>query len=275
MHPLSFESAALKNWARFSGDFNPIHFDDNVAELAVGRGGVVIHGMLAMLTIKSLHDDSDGDGEDWLQWHAMLRKAMPLRDTYMLESKPAPRGGGVRFKLIGKSDAEAKITGSFASTSPPPRELSACDRLEVDVAAAKAELAEFMKLFPTASAAWIAFDAFVFARYIKYHAATGFQDDLRKHFGSELNADLSSGKLVTMQTHHTDHYARSMRRPVTAIEIARIEYGIVKTDELLSNDSLFATVNIPIWINSVLVQVVQIGLMARKMSSATNGIRSQ
>ncbi len=274
MQVLSFESDSLRSWAQFSGDFNPIHFDDEVADQAIGQGGVVVHGMLAMLSIKAAQHDIAWHGGEWFKWNAMLRKAMPLRYTYVIESR-VQQSGAIRFKLTAKNDSEAKITGAFAVTTPPVVDFCSAERLSVDVLTAESELAVFQSLFPAASAAWVAIDAFVFSRYIRYHAKSAFQSELQQHFGDGCDADISSGRLVTMQTYHNDCFSKSMLGPVSALSITRIEYALVKADVVLTDDSLFTSIDIPVWINGTLVQVVQIGLMARKTSFVTTGIRSQ
>lgn len=275
MQLLKFDTDSLQRWARFSGDFNPIHFDDEFANQAVGQGGVVVHGMLAMLSIKACQRDIDLGMGDWFEWRAMLRRAMPLRSAYMIESRGAAEGANIRFRLTATDDAEAKITGAFSLATPPSTALYTGERFAVDVATVQSELAYFLELFPTSSAAWMAFDAFAFARYIRYHAKTAFQEDLRQHFGDEYAKGMPGGGLVTMQTHHADCFAKSMLRPAAAMNFSCIEYALLKSDELQTADSLFATIDIPIWIDGVLVQVVKLGLMARKTPSITSGERSQ
>lgn len=275
MQLLKFDTDSLQRWAEFSGDFNPIHFDEEVANQAVGQGGVVVHGMLAMLSIKASQRDINWGGGEWFEWSAMLRRAMPLGNTYAIESRGSGQGSNIRFKLTAMDGAEAKITGSFAMATPPVPALYGGERFAVDVATVRSELACFLESFPASSAAWIAFDAFVFARYIRYHAKTAFQTDLRRHFGTGYADVMEAGRLVTMQTHHADCFAKSMLRPAAALSFSSIEYALAKSDELQTADSLFATIDIPIWIDGTLVQVVRIGLMARETSSVTSGERSQ
>lgn len=271
---LSFKSESLRKWAQFSGDFNPIHFDDEIAKKTIGQKGVVVHGMLAMLSIKTLpHELPCHDGA-WFRWEAMLRKAMPLDCTYLIESR-VRQDRGIRFKLVAESDSEAKITGNYISTSVPDSDFCTVERLSLDAEIAESELALFQSLFPEVSAAWVAIDALLFSHYIRHHASNAFQSELQQHFGGSFDADIASGSLVTMQTHHSDHFSRLMLDPVSALDIKSIEYAVVKSDVVLTDDSLFASINIPVWINDTFVQVVQIGLMARETSIQTNGIRSQ
>ncbi len=53
----------IRQYAEASGDFNPIHLDDNYARLA-GLGGVIAHGMLTMAQMAAMLTDWMGkEGE--------------------------------------------------------------------------------------------------------------------------------------------------------------------------------------------------------------------
>ncbi|GAA4720837.1 Acyl dehydratase [Promicromonospora umidemergens] len=57
---VTFDRAALVRYAGASGDFNPIHWNDKVAEGA-GLPGVIAHGMLTMGTVVGLVSEWAGD----------------------------------------------------------------------------------------------------------------------------------------------------------------------------------------------------------------------
>ena len=50
----------IRQYAEASGDFNPIHLDDNYAR-QVGLGGVIAHGMLTMTQMSAMLTDWIGD----------------------------------------------------------------------------------------------------------------------------------------------------------------------------------------------------------------------
>ncbi|KLU65523.1 MULTISPECIES: MaoC/PaaZ C-terminal domain-containing protein [Desulfosporosinus] len=50
----------IRQYAEASGDFNPIHLDDNYARQA-GLGGVIAHGMLSMAQMAAMLTDWIGD----------------------------------------------------------------------------------------------------------------------------------------------------------------------------------------------------------------------
>jgi acyl dehydratase len=57
---ITLDRANLVRYAGASGDFNPIHWNDKVAEGA-GLPGVIAHGMLTMGTVVGLVSDWAGD----------------------------------------------------------------------------------------------------------------------------------------------------------------------------------------------------------------------
>lgn len=267
MSALHFGSEAARTWADYSGDYNPIHFDERIAEAATGKGGAVVHGMLAMMPLKTSQSALFWEDDGWLQWTAMLRQAMPQGFSYVMDFRVAQPGRKVRFKLSAMNDIEAKITGHCSVVGFDPAHYTDFQRVVVDPVEARAELERFSMLFPEVSPAWIAIDAMVFSRYIRLHAEAIFRNELARHFGDTRSDVVSTGQLIIMQTVHTDTFDRSLLADLKDVSIGTFAYAYAKTDELLSNDSLFATIDIPVWIDGVLVQVVQIGLMARKLSS--------
>lgn len=54
----------VRQYAEASGDFNPIHLDDNYARRA-GLGGVIVHGMLTMAQMAALLTEWIGQ-EGWI-----------------------------------------------------------------------------------------------------------------------------------------------------------------------------------------------------------------
>lgn len=267
MNALRFTPETLQTWADFSGDYNPIHFDDHIARVTIGKGGRVIHGMLAMLPLKASHSAMTWEGGDWLQWTGMLRQAMPLGSAYTMEARTTRPGTKIRFKLSAVDDAEAKITGHCSILPFDSKPYAAFRRVDVPLQEVQAELERFTELFPGISPAWIAIDAMIFSRYLRLHAGEIFREQLSRHFGDSGQDMAMEGRLLTMQTQHVDTIERSLLASLHDLTITSFAYGYAKTEEFLTEDSVFATVDLPVWINGALVQVVQIGLMARDTSS--------
>jgi acyl dehydratase len=70
----------LVRYAGASGDFNPIHWNDRVAE-SVGLPGVVAHGMLTMALGGRLVTDWVGDPGAVLAYQARFTRPVPVPDV--------------------------------------------------------------------------------------------------------------------------------------------------------------------------------------------------
>jgi acyl dehydratase len=70
----------LVRYAGASGDFNPIHWNDRVAE-SVGLPGVVAHGMLTMALGGRLVTDWVGDPGAVVSYQARFTRPVPVADV--------------------------------------------------------------------------------------------------------------------------------------------------------------------------------------------------
>ncbi|MES9853287.1 MAG: MaoC/PaaZ C-terminal domain-containing protein [Candidatus Thiodiazotropha sp. L084R] len=267
MSLLHFEQDELQSWADYSGDYNPIHFDEAVAR-AIGQKGVVMHGMLAMLPIKTMHSDLDWTDDGWLEWKAMLRDAMPLLSDYRLESRIVKPMQEVRFKLSSTEDEQLKISGRCTSIDFDTAPYTTCKRLKLPTNEAKQALQEFTARFPSASASWVVIDAMIFSHYICHHADEVFKEAVTRNIQIEGSDFPEPENVVAMQTHHNDIFSKELLRESDFNNLDSFEYSYYITDEILSKDSVYLIVEIPIWINRKLLQVVQLGLMARLLLPA-------
>lgn len=105
---LIFNTDNVSQWARFSGDFNPIHFSDEHARRS-GLAGVVAHGMLVLIPIKiaastfPLQNSTIGE----FQFKAFFKKPVPVAAPVKMQLEN--RNGSAQFKLFSKA-----ITGENA-----------------------------------------------------------------------------------------------------------------------------------------------------------------
>ncbi|WP_296666498.1 MaoC family dehydratase [Demequina sp.] len=88
----------LVRYAGASGDFNPIHYNDVIAE-SVGLPGVIAHGMLTMGTAASVVEEWAGPG-NVRDLQARFTRPIPV---------PNPGAAHVQFTAkVGALDAEAR-----------------------------------------------------------------------------------------------------------------------------------------------------------------------
>jgi acyl dehydratase len=86
---VTFDRAALVRYAGASGDFNPIHWNDTVAESA-GLPGVIAHGMLTMGTVVGLVSDWAGDPGAVLDYQTRFTKPVEV-----------PNPGAASIEVVG------------------------------------------------------------------------------------------------------------------------------------------------------------------------------
>ncbi|MDN4482848.1 MaoC/PaaZ C-terminal domain-containing protein [Demequina lignilytica] len=88
----------LVRYAGASGDFNPIHYNDVVAE-SVGLPGVIAHGMLTMGTAASVVEEWSGPG-NVVDYQTRFSRPIPV---------PNPGAATVAITAkVGALDAEAR-----------------------------------------------------------------------------------------------------------------------------------------------------------------------
>lgn len=108
---LNFNKKFLEEWANFSGDFNPIHFDENKAR-QIGLNNLAVHGMLAMLPLKQYTTDSFIKGQsDGFIWRSSLRYPLDIDKDYQLSLKNSE--SKISFNLHDMELAKKYFIGSM------------------------------------------------------------------------------------------------------------------------------------------------------------------
>jgi acyl dehydratase len=110
----------LTRYAGASGDFNPIHQDDEFAK-AAGMGGVFAHGMLSMGFVGQAVTDWAGPAgvrKLAVRFAGLVR----LKDTITCRGRVlATRGGLVDLELWAENQRGEKVVTGKATFSLPPR----------------------------------------------------------------------------------------------------------------------------------------------------------
>lgn len=262
MQLTQFSSQHLRSWADYSGDFNPIHFDPEIAGKVTGNDDVVIHGMLAMMHLKRASCVPGDDGK-WVQWHAMLRQAMPLQQPYQIVSEKKPGAAKMRTRL---EDLNGQLyMSALTQACEVPEWHETTERFALATDTAFQRLQECVADFPVCSPAWIALDAMMFSRYVQEHGNQVFHEDFFRHIGPACADDLAAGKIVVMQTTHSSLFAQDLRADTNDLRFSQFEYAVHTTDYLQTNNGLVLTVEVPVWLDGKLCFIQRIGLMLRQL----------
>ena len=116
---LVFDSQQIQRWADFSGDYNPIHFENSRA-LRAGLPGIVAHGMLVLMPVKSAasaFDRSNAPTTD-CQFKAYFKKPVPVDTPCILRMDSTK--GSIQFKVDSEtgpdgSHVESYVRGSYGT----------------------------------------------------------------------------------------------------------------------------------------------------------------
>jgi hypothetical protein len=199
---IRFQAEDVARWARLSGDYNPVHFDDGAAR-ASGFTGRIVHGMLAMLELKRRFDgDVGGPGPGQARWWAFqcqLKNGIPIGASTTV--KAGRRGEERNFSLVLPDGRKAVIGRAHRLDEPGPEgpgplgPASVLTEGEVD-----RRLAALADAFPPLPG-WVATDAILFEVYL----GGGINRALRP-LGLDLGRDgwgaLPGSGRVVLQTGH-------------------------------------------------------------------------
>ncbi|PSK99198.1 acyl dehydratase [Haloactinopolyspora alba] len=115
----------LVRYAGASGDFNPIHWNDRVAE-AVGLPGVLAHGMLTMALAGRLLTDWTGDPAAVIEYGVRFARPVVVPDddtgiaVRVAASVTAVRDDGVVALEINVRAGEQKVLTQARALARPP-----------------------------------------------------------------------------------------------------------------------------------------------------------
>lgn len=115
---------ALVRYAGASGDFNPIHYRDDVAQ-SVGLPGVLAHGMLTMgLAVQPVVDWLGGDSGRVLDYQTKFTRPVPVdaeagADVTVVAKVGAVDDDGVRIDLTVSFAGQTVLGKAQVRVTPP------------------------------------------------------------------------------------------------------------------------------------------------------------
>lgn len=269
---LNFTNEDLDNWAEFSGDYNPIHFNHEKA-VQYSLGGVVVHGMLALLHMKAqLLENNYAPDKKWLQWKASIKKVIPKESSYIATIEKPSQIKPVKFRMLDSNSGVKHIHGVCQYNSIDADKYSEPgDEYLLDSQYLVQKASKFKDYYPGIDSNWIFLDAAIFSQYINEHSKSVLKEELSEYLGHESSVAPGAENLefMVMHTHHNLNISPSLysQKLQTAWNNNQVRYKSIKREIINSGGSLFGTVELPVWINAELVMVMELGLMARKFSN--------
>ncbi|PWB81013.1 MAG: hypothetical protein C3F11_16455 [Methylocystaceae bacterium] len=260
-----FHKNDLEKWAAFSGDYNPIHFEREAAA-RLGLREIVVHGMLAMLPLKtSLETASAEHYPKGARWSASLLNPVPLEAPSQAKVESGGAGGKAAFSLSSDAGATKFIKGAFSPASfdeAAPAEKGDVTLVSAEEVAEKAR--EFRAAYPQASRLWVFLDALAFYLYVKRNSENVFAVELREHLARTGGpAQAGHGDLLVVHATHTVTIAPALLRRPFAEPLPRFEYGVRGKDAIHNAGALFGVVEFSVYLDGAPSLLIEMGLMAK------------
>jgi len=256
---LSFNAEQIEDWASFSGDRNPIHFDEAAAaKLGVDR--VVAHGMLALLPVKQhLAEISANDASYWTQFKALFKAPILRDDVVTLTTRDRP--SKVSFK-VNSGEKNQHLIGNMSQIDP---KLWASDSSIYDIPdeEIRDKFDRFYSVFKPGFDHWIWLDGLIFGHFIRHQIGLVY---------SKLSCSANSEKKVSTIEDLTDHlvvqishqtsFKDQLKGEVFSREnLPSISYQLDNFEISEEKESAFGTVEIGVLVNGVHDMSVELGLM--------------
>lgn len=206
--PLRFCDQEVARWAEFSGDYNPVHFDEDHARLA-GLDATIVHGMLALLPVKQAitrqYRLTAGPEGDWFKFRAFFRTPVARRAAARLVV--GTKGHGLEFRLKEPNGEIEHIRGSLAPCSRTIRPVQAQHLRQPGAGYVGERIGKLLAYYPYAGEAWVVLDALLFAEFMRSDAESikeGAIASLRSSTGA------LDGATVTYQVSHAVYFSRQV-----------------------------------------------------------------
>lgn len=264
---LNFNKKSLKEWANFSGDFNPIHFDENKAR-QIGLDNLAVHGMLAMLPLKQYTADSFiKEQSDGFVWRSSLRYPLDIDKDYQLLSKNSDNK--ISFTLHDMELAKKYFIGSMhkSTFNEEIRQFNFSDTqiFSIDPELIKEKQQQFKATFANVSLLWIYYDALLFSIFISKHATELCVQKFKEFMGNQ--EQFIGDNVLFLHTNHQVYVSSQMSQLNIEKVLDSINYGVMINDTTNYKDSLLINIVIPIWVKEEVSIIITMNIMGIKTNN--------
>jgi hypothetical protein len=247
---------------QFSGDFNPIHFDPMQAR-RIGASALIVHGMLALLSVKQrLVMQAPPINDGWLRFKTLLRKPIAHDAEIVLSFKSSKRG--LQFQALSSARDEY-FRGSFAGISAPAVDVEApFSTTVIEAAVANA----FVEYYGSIHASWSALDSIIFADFMSSKAAM-LLAYTRTHVQQIFGSDVRDGLIL-----HASHDVRFdavyfAELPAHALANCATSYDVLTPNLIGNADQCICTVQLSVRAADRIVMTIELGLVLKYALDAT------
>ena len=229
---LRYSLSDAERWAAFSGDYNPIHFDAAEAQ-RLGLAGLCVHGMRAMLDMKSALSTSrekHGVTADGLMFTSRLREPVLCDTLYQLPVRETLRDD--RVQLSASLRHAQTQQASISSKLTPTQALELSPVTQVNTLGAQ-ELAtlhtQFLAVGSPVVPPWSFLDAVLFRQLVNAPQTLETVHSLLPSVHATRLGDVFT-LVQVVQTHHETHFSpRLLTQTEQEPRFGAIHYAILPT----------------------------------------------
>lgn len=251
-----FNEVDLENWAQFSGDRNPVHFDTDFA-IANGHPGRIVHGMLAMMPLKNHLATEAAECSHPREIKLHLKHAIPLHQQVSYTADPPQR---LKVSAEGRSlysgSAKSRIDPDILAAVAPQNKRPILERFSADALREKQALLHRTignEVHPA-----VFWDAILFSIYIEDNRKTALASDVQRFLASEGISE--QRPYVVYQISHSLSLLQAQWAEDPEFE--SIYYSVKGKDLVRVNDSIFGSVVFMLYQREQPLLAVEMGLIA-------------
>lgn len=254
-----FGVAEVDKWAKFSGDFNPIHFDLAHAGL-LGMQELIVHGMLAIMPAKqsvwNQHRARASNDSKWIKFRTLFRNPLPHEAKVALTTSGNTNSS---FRVHALAGGLEHFRGACGTGTAPARD-DGVATLEGSCPVPMEQVSAFFAAYPDVTDPWIALDAVIFSEFMRTKIETIYAIAVQH---SSAASNLETAQPVIVHSSHTVTFdADRLGSQSHEFPWKSLTYGLMEPDFIRDDKRLICT--IPIWIKSGTEHVmsVEIGVVA-------------
>lgn len=236
MMQLTYNLQDARQWAAFSGDFNPIHFDMEAAG-KLGISGLCVHGMRAMLDIKAglgaRLTDTLPHSRGFV-FSSRMREPVICDRAYELQIVASTRDAQLQLSSVLRDLATGRNgISSKLAMAPSPQLMPVSNVYHLSSDTMKALRAAFAAVNNGNIQPWSFLDAVLFQQLLNAPATLDTVRDILPELFFD-NPALSLGDIFTqvqvVQTHHETHFCRRLIVTDLSAHLSHaLEYAILPT----------------------------------------------
>ncbi|MBT8766584.1 MaoC/PaaZ C-terminal domain-containing protein [Metapseudomonas boanensis] len=260
-----FNEMDLENWAQFSADRNPVHFDADFA-IANGHSGRIVHGMLAMMPLKNhlANEATEGDQPSEIKLH--LKHAIGLHQQISYTTAPPQRlKVSADSKTLYSGSAKPRIDPDILTGIAPERKRPILERFSAQALHEKHALLQ--RTIDSEVHPAVFWDAILFSIYIEDNRKTALASDVQRFLASEGISEHQP--YVVYQISHTLSLIQAQWQALDGQDFESIHYSVKGKDLVRVNDSIFGSVVFMLYCHDQPLLAVEMGLIANLLEQQT------